>query len=90
MDCYVGLDVAQSETAVCVIDGAGKRLWQGICRFDARGDCIGRAPQGSGGDHDWDGNWSSGGMALARAASCGSARGLYSCQASEGRTPGRK
>lgn len=32
MEQYVGLDVAQVETAVCVIDAQGKRQWQGRCR----------------------------------------------------------
>jgi transposase len=32
MEQYVGLDVSQKETAVCVIDGEGKRLWEGKCR----------------------------------------------------------
>ena len=26
---FVGFDVSQSETAVCVVDGVGKVLWQG-------------------------------------------------------------
>ncbi len=29
---YVGLDVSQKETAICVTDGAGARLWEGSCR----------------------------------------------------------
>lgn len=32
MEQYVGLDVAQKETAVCVIDSEGIRLWEGKCR----------------------------------------------------------
>lgn len=32
MEQYVGLDVSQAETAVCVIDAQGKRQWQGNCR----------------------------------------------------------
>lgn len=32
MEQYVGLDVSQKETAICVIDGAGTRLWEGTCR----------------------------------------------------------
>lgn len=28
---YVGLDVAMAKTAVCVIDGAGRRVWAGAC-----------------------------------------------------------
>ena len=31
MEHYVGLDVSLKETAVCVIDGAGDRVWQGKC-----------------------------------------------------------
>ena len=32
MEHYVGLDVAQKETAVCVVDAAGTKLWTGRCR----------------------------------------------------------
>ena len=32
MEQYVGLDVSQKETAVCVVDGTGVRLWEGKCR----------------------------------------------------------
>jgi transposase len=32
MEQYVGLGVSQKETVVCVIDGEGKRVWQGTCR----------------------------------------------------------
>jgi hypothetical protein len=28
---FVGLDVSQAETAVCVIDAAGATVWQGKC-----------------------------------------------------------
>ncbi len=31
MDHYVGLDVSLEQTAVCVVDGDGKTLWQGKC-----------------------------------------------------------
>jgi transposase len=31
MEHYVGLDVSLKETAVCVVDGAGDRVWQGKC-----------------------------------------------------------
>ena len=31
MEHYVGLDVSLKETAVCVIDGEGNRIWQGKC-----------------------------------------------------------
>lgn len=32
MEQYVGLDVSQKETAVCVIDGDGITQWEGTCR----------------------------------------------------------
>lgn len=32
MEQYVGLDVSQKQTAVCVVDDEGKRVWQGTCR----------------------------------------------------------
>lgn len=28
---YVGLDGSQAQTSICVVDGAGKVLWQGKC-----------------------------------------------------------
>lgn len=31
MEQYVGLDVSQENTHVCVVDGQGKTLWQGKC-----------------------------------------------------------
>jgi transposase len=31
MELFVGLDVSQNETSVCVIDGAGRTCWQGRC-----------------------------------------------------------
>lgn len=34
MTCYVGLDVSTKETAICVIDEAGERLWAGKVRTD--------------------------------------------------------
>lgn len=31
MSQYVGLDVSQRETSICVIDAAGRKVWQGRC-----------------------------------------------------------
>ena len=31
MTHYVGLDVSQKTTAICVVDAAGRRLWRGQC-----------------------------------------------------------
>ena len=31
MEQYVGLDVSQKETVICVIDGNGKQVWEGVC-----------------------------------------------------------
>jgi transposase len=31
MTRFVGLDVSQKMTAICVIDNAGRRLWRGQC-----------------------------------------------------------
>ena len=31
MICFVGLDVSQKMTAICVVDNAGRRLWRGQC-----------------------------------------------------------
>ena len=30
MEQYVGLDVSQAQTSICVVDGAGKVLWQKV------------------------------------------------------------
>jgi transposase len=42
MELYVGLDISQSMTHLCVVDGKGKRLWEGKCetRPDAIADTI--------------------------------------------------
>lgn len=32
MKHFVGLDVSMKETAVCVVDEAGKRIWEGTVR----------------------------------------------------------
>ena len=34
MTCYVGLDVSMKETAICVVDEAGERIWAGTSRTD--------------------------------------------------------
>ena len=34
MPNYVGLDVSQKTTAICVVDEQGKRLWRGVCVTD--------------------------------------------------------
>jgi transposase len=34
MEQYVGLDVSLEETAVCVLDSAGKIVWRGRCSSD--------------------------------------------------------
>ncbi len=31
MEQYVGLDVSLEQTAICVVDGSGKTIWQGKC-----------------------------------------------------------
>src|ERR1700730_8328796 len=31
MTCFVGLDVSQKMTAICVVDNAGRRRWRGQC-----------------------------------------------------------
>ena len=32
MELYVGLDVSQAKTAICVVDAEGRRVWQGCCQ----------------------------------------------------------
>ena len=32
MTRYVGLDVSQRMTAICIVDETGHRLWRGQCR----------------------------------------------------------
>ena len=34
MQHYVGLDVSQKTTVICVVDGGGRRLWRGVCPTD--------------------------------------------------------
>src|SRR5580704_8135309 len=34
MPHYVGLDVSQKTTAICVVDEQGRRLWRGVCVTD--------------------------------------------------------
>ena len=34
MPHYVGLDVSQKTTAICVVDEQGNRLWRGVCATD--------------------------------------------------------
>jgi transposase len=34
MTHYVGLDVSQKMTAICVVDSSGRRLWRGQCTTD--------------------------------------------------------
>ena len=34
MTHYVGLDVSQKMTAICVVDRTGHRLWRGECVSD--------------------------------------------------------
>jgi transposase len=31
---YIGLDVSQKLTAICIVDDAGRRLWRGPCTSD--------------------------------------------------------
>lgn len=31
---FVGLDVSQKLTAICVVDETGRRLWRGQCATD--------------------------------------------------------
>jgi transposase len=35
MTQYVGLNVSQKLTAICVVDDSGRRLWRGQCTSDA-------------------------------------------------------
>jgi transposase len=34
MPHYLGLDVSQKTTAICVVDEQGRRLWRGVCATD--------------------------------------------------------
>jgi ribosomal protein L39E len=34
MTLFVGLDVSQRMTAICVVDDAGRRVWRGQCASD--------------------------------------------------------
>src|SRR5271166_3012833 len=48
MTRFVGLDVSQKLTSICVVDDAGCRLWRGQCHTDPRQ--IERAVRGHAGD----------------------------------------
>jgi hypothetical protein len=34
MTHYIGLDVLQKLTSICIVDDAGRRLWRGQCASD--------------------------------------------------------
>jgi transposase len=34
MTYYIGLDVSQKMTAICIVDSSGRRLWRGQCPTD--------------------------------------------------------
>jgi transposase len=34
MSLYIGLDVSQKTTAICVVDDGGRRIWRGECRTE--------------------------------------------------------
>ena len=34
MTHYIGLDVSQKLTAICIVDSTGRRLWRGQCTSD--------------------------------------------------------
>jgi len=36
MELYVGLDISQSMTHLCVVDSKGKRIWEGKCASPGR------------------------------------------------------
>jgi len=48
MTHYVGLDVSQKLTAICIVDDAGRRLWRGQCTSDP--EQIERTVRRRGGD----------------------------------------
>lgn len=37
MTHYVGLDVSQKTTAICVVDAEGRRIWRGVCATTPEG-----------------------------------------------------
>src|SRR5271170_6213916 len=66
MTHYVGLDVSQKLTAICVVDDTGRRLWRGQCLTDP--ETIGRVVTRHGGDASprWPGDRSHVAMVGAR------------------------
>jgi transposase len=42
MSLYVGLDVSQKETEICIVDEEGRRIWRGRCPHKVR--CGSEAP----------------------------------------------
>jgi len=46
MTCYVGLDVSTRETAICVVDEAGTRIWEGKSQTDPDAIACGADAEG--------------------------------------------
>ncbi len=45
---FIGLDVSQKLTSICVVDDTGRRVWRGQCRSDP--EAIERTVRGRAGD----------------------------------------
>jgi transposase len=73
MEQYGRLDVLQKETAICVIDSAAAKLWEGTCRSTP--EAIAGHPAEATTDYDAgrDGDGTAGGVALARPEAVGGA-----------------
>ena len=84
MEQYVGLDVSQEQTSVCIVDGDGKTLWQGKCAFHPGGARRDHPHEGARGGADRPGERSLVGLALARAEEGRAACGLPRCPARKG------
>jgi transposase len=41
MTHYVGLDVSQKLTTICIVDATGRRLWRGQCTSDPEHGWLG-------------------------------------------------
>jgi len=83
MEQYVGLDVSQKETAICVIDAEGTRVAGHVSlNPGCNGRC--RAHESASGREGRDGDRPTGSLTLARAEGGGRADCVHPCSAREG------
>ena len=57
MECYVGLDASLKKTSICVVDGTGKVLCEGV--VDSQPGAIARFLKSSLAHHRTESGWAS-------------------------------